>query len=120
MTTVRRVFESYDFDIGLQNFFDVFESLAETRDLSMSTLQSLYQGRMGSRALPEGEQLHVRTVIMLDDCYEQMREDQLLVFDSDIHDHALGNLPSIKEVLADRKVLHATQLDQFMTVSVEI
>jgi len=74
MTTVRRVFESFDFEIGTKTFKDLYDALSQRRDMSEQTLRSLYEQKMNLQ-LKEGQQLAVSTRIFIDDCYEQLQED---------------------------------------------
>ena len=59
---MRRIYESYNLDINACSFKDLYDKVAENRDLSDEAIKVLYQGG-------EGQKVIHRTLITVEDSY---------------------------------------------------
>lgn len=120
MTTIRRVFEEFKVDITQMTFKDLYELLRETRDFSDESMQNLWNGSL-KQQIKDGQTIEQTTLMCILDTYELVEdEEECLVFDSSAPPNAERDSVPISKVLDKLGILETTELDQFLSISIEV
>ena len=118
MTTIRRVFEEFKVDITKLRFADLYNMITDSRDFSQESLKQLWKGTFNPD-LREGQTLTQRTQICVEDTYELIEDDNsCLVFDT--NETQKDSEMTIWQVLQKLGLLETTELDEFLSMTIEV
>ena len=118
MTTIRRVFESFDLNIAVHSFNDLYKELQKRRDLSDESAKAMYDGKLNP-PLKEGQSVVLRTLFTIDDNYGMLESDHVVFDSADPNQFGPIELP-IQKVLQALNILDITQLDKFLSIFAEV
>ena len=120
MTTIRRVFEEFKIDIMHMTFADLHELLKDTRDFSQESIKKLWSSTFNA-PLEEGQSIEQTTLMCIEDSYDLVEnENDCLVYNSSDAPDPQNDKLTIKQVLDQMGLLETTELDLFLSMSIEL